>query len=38
MKAHAANGDRMIVTTRRFLAGTAGPASVWSVVIVPPAK
>ncbi len=38
MKAHAANGDRMIVTTRRFLAGTAGPASVWNVFIVPPAK
>jgi hypothetical protein len=37
MKAHAANGEHLIVTTRRFFAGTAGPASVWSVVIVPPA-
>jgi hypothetical protein len=37
MKTHAANGDRIIVTTRRFLMGSAGPASVWSVYIVPPA-
>ena len=38
MKAHAANGERLVATTRRFIAGVAGPASVWSVVIVPPAK
>jgi hypothetical protein len=37
MKAHAGNGERLIVTTRRFFMGGAGPASVWSVVIVPPA-
>jgi uncharacterized membrane protein (UPF0136 family) len=38
MKAHAANGERLVATTRRFISGVAGPASVWSVVIVPPAK
>ncbi len=38
MKANAANGERLVATTRRFIAGVAGPASVWSVVIVPPAK
>ena len=37
MKAHAGNGERMVVTTRRFFMGIAGPATIWSVTIVPPA-
>jgi 4-amino-4-deoxy-L-arabinose transferase-like glycosyltransferase len=38
MKQHAANGERMVVTTRRFFQGTAGAATAWNVIIVPPAK
>jgi hypothetical protein len=38
MKAHASDGERMVVTTRRFFMGIAGPESVWSVIIVPPAQ
>jgi hypothetical protein len=38
MKAHAANGERIVVTTRRFVLGTPGAASVWNIFIVPPAK
>jgi hypothetical protein len=38
MKIHAANGERILVTTRRFLLGTPGAASVWNIYIVPPAK
>jgi len=38
MKLHAANGERMVITTRRFSLGIPGAATVWNVVIVPPAK
>ena len=38
MKANASNGERMLVTTRRFFMGIAGPASAWIVIIVPPAR
>ncbi len=38
MKQHAANGERMVITTRRFFHGIAGAATAWNVIIVPPAK
>jgi 4-amino-4-deoxy-L-arabinose transferase-like glycosyltransferase len=38
MKIHAANGERIVVTTRRFFLGIPGPATAWNVTIVPPAK
>jgi hypothetical protein len=38
MKQHAGNGERMVITTRRFFQGVAGAATAWNVVIVPPAK
>lgn len=38
MKAHAANGERVVITTRRFFLGFPGPATAWNVFIVPPAK
>ena len=38
MKAHAANGERMVVTTRRFFLGMPGTATVWNIIVVPPAK
>ena len=38
MKKHAPNGERVVITTRRFSLGTAGAATAWNVVIVPPAK
>lgn len=38
MKLHAADGERIVMTTRRFLSGRAGPASVWNVYLVPPPK
>lgn len=38
MKVHAANGERIVVTTRRFFLGLPGAASVWNIYIVPPAK
>ena len=38
MKANAESGERMVITTRRFFRGTAGAATAWNVVIVPPAK
>jgi 4-amino-4-deoxy-L-arabinose transferase-like glycosyltransferase len=38
MKAHAANGERMVVTSRRFFLGLPGPTTVWNIIIVPPAK
>jgi 4-amino-4-deoxy-L-arabinose transferase-like glycosyltransferase len=38
MKEHASNGERMVITTRRFFQGTAGAATSWNVIIVPPAK
>jgi hypothetical protein len=38
MKLHAANGERMVITTRRFTLGIPGAATVWNVVVVPPAK
>jgi 4-amino-4-deoxy-L-arabinose transferase-like glycosyltransferase len=38
MKTHAANGERIVITTRRFILGKPGPASIWSVFLAPPAK
>src|SRR6201991_1755545 len=38
MKAHAANAERMVMTTRRFFLGMPGPATAWNIFIVPPAK
>ncbi len=38
MKLHAANGERMVITTRRFTLGIPGAATVWNVFVVPPAK
>lgn len=38
MKANAANGERMVVTTRRFFHGMAGAATAWNIIIVPPVK
>jgi hypothetical protein len=38
MQAHAANGERMVMTTRRFFLGVPCPATAWNVIIVPPAK
>ncbi len=38
MKVHAANGERMVVTTRRFFLDMPGPATVWNIIIVPPAR
>jgi hypothetical protein len=38
MKDHAANGERMVITTRRFFSGGPGPATIWNVIVVPPEK
>src|SRR5215211_6479892 len=38
MKGHAANGERMVMTTRRYFLGMPGPATAWNIFIVPPAK
>ena len=38
MKQHAASGERMVITTRRFTLGKAGAATAWNVYVVPPAK
>jgi 4-amino-4-deoxy-L-arabinose transferase-like glycosyltransferase len=38
MKDNAAAGERMVMTTRRFFHGIAGAATVWNVIIVPPAN
>ena len=38
MKAHAANAEQIVITTRRFFLGMPGPATAWNVYIVPPAK
>ena len=38
MKLHAADGERMVITTRRFFLGSPGVATVWNVFLVPPAK
>jgi 4-amino-4-deoxy-L-arabinose transferase-like glycosyltransferase len=38
MKLHAANGERMVITTRRFTLGKAGAATAWNVYVVPPTK
>ena len=38
MKAHAANAEQIVITTRRFFPGMPGPATAWNVYIVPPAK
>jgi hypothetical protein len=38
MKDNAADGERMVITTRRFFRGSAFAATAWNVVIVPPAK
>ena len=36
MKANATRGERIIITTRRFFHGVAGPAVNWEVYFVPP--
>jgi hypothetical protein len=38
MKANAANGERMVITTRRFFLGVPGAATAWNIILVPPAK
>jgi 4-amino-4-deoxy-L-arabinose transferase-like glycosyltransferase len=38
MKLHAANGERMVITTRRFTLGIPGAATAWNIFVVPPAK
>ena len=38
MKQHAANAERVVITTRRFFQGVAGAATAWNIFIVPPAK
>ena len=38
MKQHAANSERMVITTRRFTLGKAGAATAWNIYVVPPAK
>jgi len=38
MKAHASNAERIVMSTRRFFAGVAGPSTAWNIYIVPPAK
>jgi 4-amino-4-deoxy-L-arabinose transferase-like glycosyltransferase len=38
MKAHAANGEHIVMTTRRYFLGMPGPATAWNIFIVPPAK
>ena len=38
MKLHAANAERMVITTRRFTLGKAGAATAWNIYVVPPAK
>lgn len=38
MQAHAANAERMVMTTRQFFLGKAGPATAWNIFIVPPAR
>jgi 4-amino-4-deoxy-L-arabinose transferase-like glycosyltransferase len=37
MKDNAAEGERMVISTRRFFHGSAFAATAWNVVIVPPA-
>jgi hypothetical protein len=38
MKVHAANGEHMVMSTRRFFLGHPGPSTAWNIYIVPPAK
>jgi hypothetical protein len=38
MKAHAANGERMVITTRRVFLGMPGAATAWNIIVVPPAR
>ncbi|MDB5634674.1 MAG: hypothetical protein JWR49_3529, partial [Tardiphaga sp.] len=38
MKQNAAEGERMVITTRRFFRGRASAATAWNVTIVPPGK
>lgn len=38
MKANAAQGEHLIMNTRRFFDGHAGPPTSWSIYIVPPTK
>jgi hypothetical protein len=38
MKTHAANAERIVMTTRRFFLGHPGPATAWNIFIVPPAR
>jgi 4-amino-4-deoxy-L-arabinose transferase-like glycosyltransferase len=38
MKANAADGEQLVMTTQRFFQGHAGPSTSWKIYIVPPAK
>jgi hypothetical protein len=38
MAANAANAEHLVINTRRFFQGHAGPSTSWKVYIVPPAK
>lgn len=38
MKQHAANAERMVITTRRFTLGKAGAATAWNIFVVPPSR
>ncbi len=38
MKANAADGEQLVMTTQRFFQGHAGPSTTWKIYIVPPAK
>ncbi|SDT36446.1 glycosyltransferase family 39 protein [Bradyrhizobium canariense] len=38
MAANAAQGEHLVINTRRFFQGHAGPSTSWKVYIVPPAK
>ncbi len=38
MAANAAQGEHLVINTRRFFEGHAGPSTSWKVYIVPPAR
>ena len=38
MTENAPNGERMVITTRKYFKGLAGAPSAWNVVIVPPGR
>jgi hypothetical protein len=38
MAANAPNAETLLMTTRRFFNGHAGPSTTWKIYIVPPGK